>query len=63
MDKQYLQIDGLVFREDGWTEDDETTFTNELIELIEKHNGQAGLGFQLKSEEELEEEDEEFREE
>ena len=52
--KRYIEIDGLIYRPSGWTEQEHDDFMDEIIDVVEKWDGQAALGFRRRSEKELE---------
>lgn len=50
--KQYLNMQGLIYKEEGWSEEDEDKFIDEYIALIEKFNAQTATSFRPSSEDE-----------
>ena len=53
--KEYIRVDQIVHREGGWTEEQYDEFIDAYIDLIEEFNSTTGGGFQLMTEEELDE--------
>lgn len=56
--EKYLNIDGLCFKEDGWSEKDKDLFIDKLIEIAESFGNQVQLTASVRTvtEAELEEE-------
>lgn len=53
--KQYLVLDQIIFKKEGWSKSEFDEFTDEFIELVENFNAQAGGGSSLHTEEEIDE--------
>jgi len=56
MDNKYIKIDFVISKEEGWKEEESNILFDKIIDVIEEHKGQAGGGFEIKSETALEEE-------
>ena len=51
--KQYLLIDMLVFKPEGWSKRELDDFNDELMELIENYKGQGGGSLSTHTEEQV----------
>lgn len=55
MKKQYIELlNGTIFREQGWTEEELDQFVDDFTEVVEKHGGQMACGYKLCAEDEME---------
>jgi hypothetical protein len=52
--KEYIEIDGLICKEGGWSEEEYANFMDNIIEVVESYGAQMAGSFKLKSEEDLE---------
>lgn len=53
--KQYLVLDQIIFKKEGWSKLEYNEFLDEFIELVENFKAQTGGGTSLHTEEEVDE--------
>ena len=53
--RQYLLVDQIIFKKDGWSKGEYDEFVDEFLELVENFNAQSGGGFGRHTEDEVDE--------
>lgn len=53
--KEYIVVDQIIFKKEGWSKGELNEFIDEFIELVENFKGQAAGTFWPKTEDEIDE--------